>query len=144
MMKTRCRGSSGVVVFRWLTVESAIFRAGRSVILHAACQEGVDEMADKRVSFAACSSGGCRCWIVCTSRLRMLQLDRTTDDLGCTRPRKQDKSSSLIHSQRRKRKRERGRGSDRGIWLIHLGSVWCRDWLRGHTEFARVGGRRGR
>ena len=35
-------------------------------------------------------------------------MDRTTDDLGCTRPSKQERFSSLIHSQRRKRKREGG------------------------------------
>ena len=31
------------------------YRAGWSVIPRAACQEGVDETADKKVSFAVCS-----------------------------------------------------------------------------------------
>ena len=78
----------------------------------------------------------------------MLQLDRTTDDLGCTRPSKQERFSSLIHSQRRQRKmteRERegegqGEGNFSKFLLIPLRSVFCRNWLRGHTEFARVGG----
>ena len=54
----------GVVVVLWLTVgvmwgttmlNPLQYRAGRSVIPHAACQEGVDEIADKKVSFAVCS-----------------------------------------------------------------------------------------